>query len=311
MKNEKYILNKLKKLEIKVGVSLFLTVALVVGWYFLVFGMTFDNFAFALTGTYTKVDSPGPGDFSLTSDDWNNLANDFLDKSGLAGDSMAGPLDMSFMPINRVQLPSLDDDAATKEYVDTMIAAIAGGPAGGGSVYINWGRQDCADSSGSVPVGVVPLYSGYTFSGMQGVGGGSDYKCMKDVPSLGSAREATVVNQFYPVGTNPIDVYLPPGIPPLTSLLCSKCYIDQICYVVDNDNVCNPGETLAYSGYIMTDSWNSAHSFDALCVNDNMDSSIAYQDNPSSVLTGSYVMTNSSYGSYPTNRYNHCAVCCL
>lgn len=114
---------RIKKLETKLHALIFLLILVLAGGSF-VFLPSLKNAAFALTGNYSKTD----GD-SLEISDWNNLKNDFLDKSG---DAMLGDLDM-----NGGKVQNIADASTAKEAVnvDVMNTAISNAVSGiGGSV---------------------------------------------------------------------------------------------------------------------------------------------------------------------------------
>lgn len=96
---------KLTFLKFQLGSAILtLTVLLISGFF--IFGPSLEQVARAVTGNYSKT----TGD-SLDITDWNNLDNDFVDKNG---DTMTGPLTL---PAD----PTLDMQAATKQYVDNNV----------------------------------------------------------------------------------------------------------------------------------------------------------------------------------------------
>lgn len=97
---------KLFLLKIQLTSAIFLLVIALISGFF-VFGPELSQIAKALTGNYNK----GATD-ELIADDWNNLDDDFLDKSG---DTMTGPLVLPADPTTSMQ-------ATTKQYVDNMVS---------------------------------------------------------------------------------------------------------------------------------------------------------------------------------------------
>ncbi len=100
----------------------------------LIIGMLLVSFehwqaAMAVSGDYTKVDSP-MADSQLSLSDWNNLPNDFLSKHG---DTMGGNLDMNGQKIINTVTTNIVTNAATKSYVDsrTGMSGAVKNPAGG------------------------------------------------------------------------------------------------------------------------------------------------------------------------------------
>lgn len=69
----------------------------------------------AYSNNYNKS---APGD--ITASEWNTIDDDFLDKQGLGGDSMSGPLTLPGSPTSPMH-------AATKQYADANI--FSGSPA--------------------------------------------------------------------------------------------------------------------------------------------------------------------------------------
>lgn len=122
--------------ELKLSLLLFFGFISVLIIVFLLLPFSWKNAAFALTDPlrYQK----GDGD-NLTSDDWNNLPNDFLDKDG---DTMSGDLNMGTNRIMNLADPVEDGDAVN---LSTLNAATgAGGAAnisdGTNNLFVYCGR---------------------------------------------------------------------------------------------------------------------------------------------------------------------------
>lgn len=78
--------------------------------------VSFKNIALALTGNYSKSNGE-----QLTITDWNNLKNDFLDKSG---DTMSGVLNMNNKQIINVADPTADNHAVNKGSMNSTISTL-------------------------------------------------------------------------------------------------------------------------------------------------------------------------------------------
>lgn len=109
---------------------------------------SFLNIARALSGDYTKTDGAGANP-SLTHTDWNNLPNEFLDKSG---DTMSGDLNMSNNAITNLANPVSDDQAVSRGAMNTAIASfVAAAPiptlvdTSGAALKVVCGRSTPAD----------------------------------------------------------------------------------------------------------------------------------------------------------------------
>ncbi len=112
--NDQYSLGKIRRLKIKLTIAIGLFILVIVSGYFIFSPLLLRQKILALSLNYNKSAVFPNND--LTVDDWNNLPNDFIDKSG---DTIGGTLDMGGNRIiNTVHPPTINSDAATKQYVD-------------------------------------------------------------------------------------------------------------------------------------------------------------------------------------------------
>jgi len=102
--------------KIRKPTAILLLVGIMIASGFILSPLSWQKIAKAVTGDYTK----STGD-SLGVSDWNNLVNDFLDKSG---DSMSGNLNMNSNTITGVADPTGPTDVVNQQ---TMQAAISSG----------------------------------------------------------------------------------------------------------------------------------------------------------------------------------------
>lgn len=114
---------KIKKLKLQLTTAIFSLIVLIISGFFVFSPVSLEKVALALSSNYSK-----PSGGSLDHDEWNNLPNDFVAKSGGADAVMTGPLTLPADPAQPMQ-------AATKQYVDNS------GGGGGGS--------DITDTSGT------------------------------------------------------------------------------------------------------------------------------------------------------------------
>jgi len=142
MKQDNYNAKRINRSKLQLTAAII--VLIIISGFFIFSSFSLRQVALALTGNYSKTSGN-----SLDYTDWNNLSNDFLDKSG---DTMTGQLNMNSNKIVNLADPTSNTEAANKQYVDSA-ASTAGG---GGAIFVNWGNTDCP--------GATKLYDGYGFS---------------------------------------------------------------------------------------------------------------------------------------------------
>lgn len=286
-------MDKIKNFKSKLSASLFLLFCLFISSLF--FSGGFYNFAQALTGDYAKT-LPATLDLS----EWNNLDDDFVAKSG---DTMTGILDMGGNRITNLAMPTLDDDAANKSYVDTQIAAITGSGAAG--VFVNWGREDC-------PTGSDYLYSGIGFSASyESVGGSSNLVCLDDSGVSGGAYTETNADMLFPVVTGSS---MPSGITSDRVIKCAVCRKIGTCYENYGGGGCNTasGFSEMYAGYVLGGNSNSAsykNSLERACVNSNFDAGVTPSFSGGAFLFGTRIDNSFGLG-YSVDTFLRCSLCC-
>ncbi|HBI97094.1 MAG: hypothetical protein US83_C0009G0007 [Candidatus Falkowbacteria bacterium GW2011_GWC2_38_22] len=101
--------------ELKISL-LFFIIIIFFSFLITLFPVSLSQIANALTGNYSK----NAGD-TLGINDWNNLDNDFLAKSG---DTMQGDLSMGNRKISDLANPTNNGDAVNKGTLDTAIAGV-------------------------------------------------------------------------------------------------------------------------------------------------------------------------------------------
>ena len=138
-----------------VGIGLFLSIFFIA-----------EKKAFALSSNYSKSAND-----ALPVAEWNELANDFLAKSGGIDGFMSGELDANNNSIAAVGVLTDSLGLTTKSYVDGVVSSF-----GGGAVFTNWGRSDC-------PVGAQELYNGFGFAGAYNHGDSGGSLCIQSAPS--------------------------------------------------------------------------------------------------------------------------------
>lgn len=285
----KLIKNNRKFIIISLSVCLVLGISISLG---------FDKFAWALSPNYSKT-LPGA---TLSVTEWNNLALDFVAKSG---DSMTGILNMNGSRITGLADPAATSDAANKAYVDAQFAAMAGISAA--AIYTNWGRSDC-------PSGSELLYSGIAFSAHYGsVGGSSNIVCLDDSGVAGSIFSEPNSDKLYPLVTGN-SASLPAPISSGKAVRCAVCRHVGTCYETFGNTACNTslGFTVAYSGYLMGAHSNSStylNSTERACVNGIFDSTITPSSSEGAIWIGTRIDNNLGL-SYTTNSFIRCSICC-
>ncbi|XP_052799292.1 uncharacterized protein LOC128230905 [Mya arenaria] len=116
-----------------------------------------------------------------------------------------------------------------------------------GSTYIRWGRKTCPTETGARP-----LYDGYAGGTLYShTGGGNTYLCLPRDPVLndiqGGERSGIYGAKYHTSGTIWSERYN--GEVP--SVICIKTNTNVV--MVPAKNVCHPGWTLDYAGYLMAE----------------------------------------------------------
>ena len=145
------------------------------------------------------------------------------------------------------------------------------GPAGGGTVYIRWGRTTCPNVSGTELV-----YEGFAAgTSYSDQGGGSNRLCLPKVPKYSSYNPE--VQGYSPLHGSEYDNELIEGSPLPNihqhNVPCAVCYVStrSVVYVVPARDDCPSGWTLEYKGYLMTENqYSRRNTFE--CVDKNPES---------------------------------------
>lgn len=291
----------IRRLKIKLGAMAMLLALLSLTAVLILSGLATARLALAISGNYSKAAGQ-----QLTSAEWNNLPNDFVARTGGALSAMQGVLDLGNNRVTNLAAPAANNDAATRQYVDTAVA----GAAAGGDTFTRWGQTNC-------PVGTDKLYDGYGFSGIYNtVGGGSDPLCLQAPPgfSPGAASPTVYADNLYPLSTS--NEIMPPGLPSDRMIRCAVCYKSNgTCYERWGGTTC-PGAaslnfTPAYTGYALGGYGTHINQIDRHCVdNVSFDSSVARTGGFGAVWYGVKVYNNDNVGPYNLNTFLQCAVCC-
>lgn len=255
---------------------------------------------FALSANYSKIDGE-----ALSVADWNELSNDFLANSGGTDGVMSGNLDMSGNRLTTVGNYVDFSDVVNRGYVNTITAS-----AGGGTVFINWGRSDC-------PGGTEQLYNGFAFGVSRRDGGGSSNNICLQSGTAGGAYSSVSADKLYPlISTNYTD-FLPVEISDTDFIKCSVCYdSSSSCYVKSGDWGCDGSYSALYEGYYLGAIRSFASHYtsrERICVNRNFDDSAIAATNPGSSdgrLYGSRIDDNFGLSSFSTFTFTKCVVCC-
>lgn len=278
--------------------------------FFIGIGIFFCSFLFfgdrvlALSANYDKKDND-----SLSISDWNELANDFLAKSGGINGEMSGVLNVSSRVLSGVGNSSDPGDVVSKGVIDGIVAASSGG-----SVFVNWGRNDC-------PIGTDELYEGFGFgSGYNDYGGGGKNICIESGPS-GPSSTGPSAGLLYPLATNPHPSFYSPS-PEINFanafIKCSVCYNSgSSCYVKFGGDSCSALYGPMYSGYsfgsLASNMYSHLSSKDRVCMNGNFDSASVPATTPANTtafMYGTKVANNLGLSAYTANKFVRCVVCC-
>ncbi len=274
--------------------AIFLLLAIIISGFFIFSSFSLRQVALALTGNYSK----SPSD-SLDSTDWNNLPNDFLDKSG---DTMTGQLNMSSNKIVNLADPTSNTEAANKQYVDS-VASTAGGA---GAIFVNWGNTDCP--------GAAKLYDGYGFgTRYNNISGGSNSICIQ-AGDAGSYFNTAQEDRLYPLVTGETQ-HLPTEIARKSFVKCAVCYKNNsTCLESYGSWTCNSlaGFSSVYNGYALGDISNflNRHSTERRCVNRNFDDELS--PTWGAMWYGSRIQENFGLSEYDSDieKFVKCAICC-
>lgn len=303
-----YNAKKINRLKLQIAATIFLLLLIISSCFFVFSPVSLRQLAFALQGNYDRV-SPAGDQLNMT--DWNYLDEDFVWREG---DTMTGSLNMGGNSITNLAHPPVgNNDASTKQYVDTEIAnAIAGMTGGGGDIFINWGRDDC-------PAAFTELYDGIGYSARyDSYAGGSNPICMRS-GDAGAAFPGIYADKLYPLVTG-IAATLPSdgSFSDQKIIKCAVCYqAGRTCFEKWGSHNCDAtGFSATYSGYMLgslsddpSDAFTDTHhnSTERGCVNRNFDNSIT-APGWGSIWYGSRVEDDYGQG-YPT-AFIKCAVCC-
>ena len=249
---------------------------------------------------------------SLSTSEWNEIANDFLAKSGGVNGVMSGILDMGLSRISNVGNPTNNADIANKSYISSSLSSL-----GGGSVFTNWGRSDC-------PTGSEELYEGFAFgSGYDDEGGGNNVLCLKS-GGAGISFTGFERSQLYPLTT----VNYPPSFPSEITkgvfIRCAVCYnSNSSCYIKVNNRtdgggnwLCDGSYTVAYEGYLggaIRTAGSNLTTRDRQCINRNFDGATVPATTPSAsrgIVHGTMVRDNLGLTGYNNETFIRCSVCC-
>lgn len=276
---------KIKFFKLQLTTAIFLLITAIISGIFIFSPISLEQVALALNPSdYNK-----PIDGQLTANDWNQLDDDFVAKSG---DTMSGGLILSADPTDSMH-------AATKQYVDRR----------GGDIFTNWGRSDC-------PAGVNELYNGFVFGKRWDEPKGSGEILCIESGMAGPPNTSAIRDKLWPVGTG-VTAYTPPAITTNSEIPCAVCYNPGgTCYRAVGTNICNNAEgfNVAYTGYIMggvtgLDNPFNENNNGRECVNANFDGSTPNLTFDS-VYAGTVIVGNADLPVYTTDSYIHCAVCC-
>lgn len=256
--------------------------------------------ALALSANYSK----GNND-TLRISDWNELANDFLAKSGGANGIMSGILNLSSNRIIEVDNPSEGTDAANKSYVNNSLSSL-----GGGSVFTNWGRSDC-------PAGADELYEGFGFgSEYDDVGGSNNNICLQ-AGGAGTSFTAISRSLIQPLITVDWIQALPVDIAPGKFIRCAVCYRNSSsCYVKTGDWSCDGSYNVIYEGYIagaIRTGGSNYSTRDRNCINRNFDATSVSGTTPTTsraIVQGTKIDNNLGLTAYTTGHFTRCSMCC-
>ena len=132
------------------------------------------------------------------------------------------------------------------------------GPAGGGTMYIRWGRTTCP----SVPETEL-VYEGIAAgSHYTRQGGGSNRLCLPKVPKYSSYQPG--VQGHSPLHGSEYQLQSGSPLPDVHqhNVPCAVCYVSirSVVYIVPASDYCPFDWTLEYSGYLMTERYNSNRS---------------------------------------------------
>ena len=278
--------------------------------FFIGIGIFFSSFLFfgdrvlALSANYGKMNND-----SLSIANWNELAEDFLAKSGGADGQMSGVLNVSTRVLSGVGDSSDPGDAVSKGNIDGIVAASSGG-----SVFVNWGRNDC-------PAGTDELYEGFGFgSGYNDYGGGGKNICIESGPA-GPSFIGSSAGLLYPLATNPFPAFYSPS-PEINYanafIRCSVCYNSgSSCYTKFGGDSCSASYGVMYSGYsfgsLTSNMYSHRSSKERVCMNGNFDSTSVPATTPANTpafLYGAKVANNLGLSTFTTNKFVKCVICC-
>lgn len=291
-----YFLRNKKNYQRYIFLSLFFLLLGIFATIFLIKG----EGALALSANYSK----GNND-TLRISDWNELASDFLAKSGGVNGIMSGILNVSLGRITVVENPSEGTDAANKGYVDNSLSSL-----GGGSVFTNWGRSDC-------PAGTDELYEGFSFgSEYTDRGGGNNNVCLQ-AGGAGTSFTSTAHSLIQPLITVNWTPALPVDIAPGKFIRCAVCYKNSAsCYIKTGDWSCDGSYSLVYEGYLAGAIKTAGSNYttrDRNCINRNFDGTSIAGTTPLTsrvIVQGTKIDNNLGLTAYTTGHFTRCSVCC-
>ena len=302
MKQDNYNAKRINRSKLQLTAAII--VLIIISGFFIFSSFSLRQVALALTGNYSKTSGN-----SLDYTDWNNLSNDFLDKSG---DTMTGQLNMNSNKIVNLADPTSNTEAANKQYVDSA-ASTAGG---GGAIFVNWGNTDCP--------GATKLYDGYGFSARyDNTSGGSNPVCIQ-AGDAGGSHTNMYADMLYPLVTGSNASLPTNAVDSISSIegdriiKCAVCYKDgSTCFEGYGRHDCNMGVGdffSVYEGYVLgsfADNGSNGHynSTERACVNRNFDSGAAAGGNMGAMWYGAKIENNLGLG-YTIDAFIKCAVCC-
>lgn len=291
-----FLINKKKYQKSFVAIFLLLVILVAIFW---IKGERVS----ALSANYDKKEEE-----PLRISDWNELAEDFLAKSGGINGVMSGILDLGLSIITGVDNPSEDSDTANKSYVDSSLSSL-----GGGSVFTNWGRNDC-------PTGSEELYEGFAFgSEYNDRGGGNNIICLQ-AGGAGLPFSASERSLLQPLITVDWVGSFPPEIAKGSFISCAVCYnSNSNCYVKTNNEIdisgnwlCDGSYSVAYEGYLggsIRTVGSNLTSRDRSCINRDL-ISLSAPSTSRGIVQGTRIDENLGLTDFTDEHFIRCSVCC-
>jgi subtilisin-like proprotein convertase family protein len=229
----------------------------------------------------------------------------------LSGKKIAssGDIYMEGNQVKKLGVPTDDNDATTKKYVDEKVTNATKPEAflKSGAVLTQWGTPKC-------PNGFEKLYDGVLFATHYSHSGSEGALCMMSNEAGGVPGPSESSSSYDLLYSVRIDHKSNTGVPNSNNVRCSKCYTPTKgpCFRVENSNQCPGDWDTVYSGFLFGSHHGHSGPMGRICIDvDNWENSGQGDGGNYHYATTIHSTGGTGGGaSYSNNTLVRCAWCC-